>query len=246
MRSALFLYFIIIACNGIAQYKMRPIEDLINRENPGWLLVSSWIDSAKNFIEILPADSNNAKEALYQTQVTSRSPLGAIILTTGGILVDDGWIRILGSGGSKMKRSVPSWNKGKVFKDSIAEGVGYLLIADDAIGGFYLQNGGALGKDFGKIYYLSPDNLEFEAMDLTYTEFLLFCFNNDLEKYYQPYRWTGWRKDVKKLSPDRTFNFFPPLFTKQGQDINKASRKDVPIKEQFELTFEYRKQLGLQ
>lgn len=67
----------------------------------------------KNEIEILPKDSIQADSALFRTQVTTRSPMGAIIYETGGILVDNGWIRILGSGSEKLKRNFPEWNKGK-------------------------------------------------------------------------------------------------------------------------------------
>jgi len=75
---------------GLSQNKMRKAEDLINTKEPGWVLVQQWIDSAKNSIEVLPVDTAKAKDALYKTQVTTRSPMGAIIYMTGGILVDDG------------------------------------------------------------------------------------------------------------------------------------------------------------
>ena len=70
-----------------SQRKMRPVEDLINTSDPGWPLVKSWIDSAKNKIEILPVDTTRAKTALFQTQITTRSPMGAIIYMTGGYLL---------------------------------------------------------------------------------------------------------------------------------------------------------------
>ena len=43
-----------------------------------------------------------AEFALYKTQVTTRSPMGAIIYETMNILIDNGWIRILGSGNEKI------------------------------------------------------------------------------------------------------------------------------------------------
>lgn len=230
----------------MAQYKTRTVEELINRSDPGWVHVKSWIDSAKNKVEILPADTVQSKDALYNTQVTTRSPLGAIIFNTGGILVDNGWIRILGSGCNKLNRSVPSWNKGKSYKEFIGEGASFLLIAEDVLGGFFLQNGGALGNDIGKIYYFSPDNLEYEALDLSYTDFLLFCFNNDLDKFYEGYRWSGWQKEVATLKADEVFNFVPPLWTKEGKDFKTHSRKAVPVEEQFQFNIEMRKQLGLE
>lgn len=223
---------------------MRSLDELINKEDPGWPVVKGWIDSAKNKVEILSADSAKAKDALLKTQVTTRSPMGAIIYSTGGLLIDGGWIRILGSGSAKLNRSLPDWNKGKTFKE-FGNSAPYLLIADDAIGGFFLLNGGGLGTDLGKVYYFSPDNLEFEPLDLTYSAFLSFCFNNDLEEFYKGYRWPNWRKDVDTLDGNKVFNFFPPLWTKEGKDLTKSSRKAVPVAEQYNLNMDMRKQLGL-
>lgn len=236
--ALLFLSFTVTAQN-----KMKSVEELIDKANPGWTTVEDWIKTAKNKVEVLPVDAVNAKETLYKTQVTTRSTMGAVVFMTGGILVDDGWIRILGSGNSKFNRSLPDWNKGKSFKE-FGEKPSFLLIADDAIGGFYLLNGGGLGKDLGKIYYFSPDNLEYEPLDITYSEFLGFCFNNDLDKFYEGNRWDGWRKEVSKLKGDEVYNFYPFLWSAEGSDINKNTRNVIPIEEQYSLNLELRKQLS--
>lgn len=223
---------------------MQPVEELINKTDPGWTLVKDWIKSAKNKVEILPVDTTRAKDALYKIQVTTRSPMGAVVYMTGGLLIDNGWIRILGSGSEKLNRTLPDWNKGKSFKE-FGDAPTFLLIADDAIGGFYLLNGGGLGKDLGKVYYFSTDDLEYEPLDITYTEFLQFCFDGDLDKFYEGKRWTAWRNEVSQLDGDKVFNFYPFLWTKEGKDINKISRKMVPVEEQYSFNLNMRKQLGL-
>jgi hypothetical protein len=169
--------------------------------------------------------------------------MGAIVYSTGGIMIDDGWIRILGSGSDRLLRSLPEWNKGKSAMDG-GKPLFY-LIADDVIGGFFAINGGGLGKDDGKVYYLAPDTLEWEAMDWTYTEFLLFCFSGDLDKFYEDYRWNGWRKEVANIAGDKALNFFPPLFSKEGKDLSKSSHKAIPGEEQYSFTLEMKKQLGI-
>jgi hypothetical protein len=246
MRKALLtIFLILLSLSAVSQLKMQPIEQLINKVDPGWTYVMQWIESAKNKVEILPVDTVRARDALFKTQVTTRSPMGAIIYMTGGILVDNGWIRILGSGSSKLNRALPDWNKGKAFEE-FGQPIPYLLVADDVIGGFFILNGGGLGKDIGKIYYLSPDNLEYEPLNLSYTEFLNFCFNNNLNEFYKGYRWSNWVKDVSNLSGDIVYNFFPPLWTKEGKEFNKNSRKEVPIEEQYFLNMDFRKQLGIE
>lgn len=75
-----------------AQRKMKEVEELIDKKDPGWVLVQDWIKTANNKVEVLPVDQIKANDVLYKTQVTTRSSMGAIIFNTGGILIDDGWI----------------------------------------------------------------------------------------------------------------------------------------------------------
>jgi hypothetical protein len=229
---------------NFAQNKMRPVEELINKTEPAWTIVRQWIDSAKNKVEVLPCDTVKAKDALFKTQVTTRSPMGAIIYSTGGILIDNGWIRILGSGCDKLNRNLPDWNKGKSFKE-FGDSPSFLLIADDAAGGFFAINGGQFGNDAGKVYYLSPDDLEWESLDLDYSDFLFFCFNDNLESFYSTLRWKNWREEVSNLDGNKVYSFFPYLWTKEGKDIDKVSRKIILVEEQYNFDIDMRKQLGL-
>jgi len=86
---------------------------LINKTDPGYTLVQDWIKLAVNKVEILPVDTTKAKDALYKTQVTTRSPMGAVFYMTGGLLIDNGWISIPGSGSKKLNQTLPDCNKGK-------------------------------------------------------------------------------------------------------------------------------------
>lgn len=115
--------------------------------------------------------------------------MGAIIYETGGILINDGWLRILGSGSAKLNRGLMEWNKGKsILKPG--EQPPYLLIADDALGGFFAINAGQLSEtDLGKVFYLSPDNLKWEPLGLSYSEFIVFCFSGDLKDFYKDLQW---------------------------------------------------------
>ena len=226
------------------QYKMRTVDELINRTEPRWTVVKQWIDSAKNKVEILPVDTLKAKDALYKTQVTTRSVMGAIVYSSGGILIDDGWIRILGSGSSRMHRTLPDWNKGKAFNE-FGEPPAFFLVADDAAGGYFAINYGSFGKDVESIYYLSPDDLQWEPLKMNYEDFIWFCFTGDLKKFYTGIRWNSWQKDVQSLKADEVFHIFPPLWSKEGKDVEKSLKKPVPAEELFSYTLQLRKQMGL-
>lgn len=203
---------------------VRSLAELINRQEPGWDLVNDWVRKAKNKVQVLPKNAARADSALLAAQVTTRSPLGAIVYETGGILVDDGWLRILGSGSPALSRTLMGWNKGKQ--------AGFLLVADDVMGGFYAINAGAFGQEsLGKLYYFAPDNLHWEPTNKTYSEFLLFCFSGNLKSYYHNLRWNGWEQEISALSGDQGLACYPFLFSKEGKNVAKDKRAAVPIAE---------------
>jgi hypothetical protein len=205
---------------------------LINRKQPAWPTLKRWIDAAKNKVEVLPVDTAKAKDVLYNIQVTTRSIMGTMIFSTGGLLVDNGWIRILGSGCSKMQRTLSDWNKGKSFKEFGSQPP-YLLIADDAAGGYFAVNYGFLPNGFDSVFYLSPDNLKWEPLEGNYEDFLLLCFNSDLNKFYTGIRWRSWKTDLQTLNADQVYHFFPPLWSTEGKDVEKSQRKPIAAGEQY-------------
>lgn len=224
---------------------MRTLNELINTKEPGWDLVQEWISAGSNPIDILPKEQARAEQALYQTQVTTRSPMGAIIYETGGLLVDHGWIRVLGSGHAKLDRTLPGWNEGKSFTRSGGQ-PGFLLIADDVIGGFFAINNGtlALQEGIGSVFYFAPDTLEWENMEISYSDFISFCCTGDIAGFYEAFRWQGWENDVAKINGAQAFSSYPFLFSKEGKDINAVSRKAVPVEELWHLQMDLKQQMG--
>ncbi|MDO7846915.1 DUF2625 domain-containing protein [Hymenobacter sp. M29] len=216
----------------------RPLTELINTQDPGWPLVQGWIAAAKNKVQVLPKTAARADSALLLAQVTTRSPMGAVVHETGGILIDNGWLRILGSGSPGLNRDLMGWNKDKQQ--------GLLLIADDALGGFFALNGGAFGQaTLGKIYYLAPENLEWEPLNKGYSDFLVFCFSGNLDQFYDKMRWKGWQQEVASLNGNQGISCYPFLFTTEGKNLSKVLRKPVPIQELWMFSNDMRQQLGI-
>jgi len=226
------LLLVISFGKAFTQNTIRPIEQLIT-DSSGWAGFKNATKIAQNQYEVLPADPVKAKDALYQTQVTTRSLMGAIIYFTGGILVDNGWIRILGSGSEKLPRSLPGWNKGKTYQN-IGERPTFLLIADDAVGGFFAINAGGLGDEQGKVYYLAPDDLRWESLHIGYTDFINFCLVGNLNKFYSGLRWENWKADMIKLGANEGYSMYPYPWTLEGKDIDKVSKTAVPIQQLYD------------
>lgn len=212
---------------------MKPLQELINLDDPAWPLVQKWIADARNPVKVLPPINDAKREqSLLAAQVTTRSPMGAIIYETGGILIDQGWLRILGSGHPLLPRSVPDWNFGRSF---LANGQQpeFLLIADDVVGGFFAIDGGRLGMEKGKVCYFAPDSLAWENTCKGYSDFLNWCLNGDLGKYYETMRWPGWRDELAVVGGDQAFNIFPFLSC-NGPPVADRSRTLINISELYD------------
>ena len=222
---------------------MRTLEELINKEEPAWDLIQEWLQEAINTYEVLPRDAKRAETELLNAQITTRSPMGAILYETGGILINGGWIRLLGSGCERLDRGMFQWNKGKTF-ENYGEPPAYLLVADDILGGLFAINGGAFGQEgLGQMYYLAPDTLSWEPMNCGYSEFVSWTLGGDIHMFYEPFYWDGWQEEVSKLNGNQVFSFFPFLWPKEGQQIEAVSRKVVPIEESYRLTMDMQRQL---
>lgn len=83
---------------------MREMNQLVNTEDSAWPIIQNWLKDATNHTELLPVNKDLAETALYQLQVTTKSPMGALVYGSGGLLIDNGWLRIAGSGHPRLPR----------------------------------------------------------------------------------------------------------------------------------------------
>lgn len=208
---------------GLGYSAMRSLEELIDRNDPAMPLVRQWVARSHRPVELLPA-STRSGEVLASLQVTNRSPMGAVAYETGGILIDHGWLRILGSGHPRLPRDIAGWNVGRSS--------GHLLVADDVLGGFFSINGGGLGDDPGSLYYWAPDTLQWEALEVGYTDFLRWALGDGPTGFYQGLRWSGWESDMARIGGDQCFSFHPFLWTEEGS-VESSARKPIDIAEQY-------------
>lgn len=243
IKSLLILGISFISVTAFAQNKMHSLDELINKIDPAWPLVQRWIDSAKNKVEVLEVDSATAKDVLYNVQISTYATLGAVIYNTGGIMIDNGWLRILGSGNKRLNRSISEWNKGKTIKE-YGDKPDYLLIADDAVGGFFAINYGAFGSDLKNVYYLAPNSLKWESLGAGYSEFIRFCLDSDLSEFYKGLRWSTWDQFIANLDGNKSYSFRPYLWSEAGMDIEKCTRKLVTTEELFKFNINKQKELN--
>ncbi|MEM9518720.1 MAG: DUF2625 family protein [Actinomycetota bacterium] len=176
--------------------ELRTLDELTD-DRAGAELLIEWIEKAAVPVEIL-GPSATSGDQLVELQITTASPMGAIVYSTGGIIVDGGWLRILGSGSDGgergLRRSLVSWNQDRAD--------GFLLIADDTVGGFFAADGGALGGNLGDVHYWAPGADEWLALGLSYSAFLHAVFAGRLAEFAATVRWDGWVRDIATVGGD--------------------------------------------
>jgi hypothetical protein len=219
----------------------RTLSELIDRNEPAWPLVQSWIAEARNAVEVVPTSRARGEDALLRLQVTSRSPMGALALETGGLLVDHRWVRVLGAGGNGMAGSLVTWNRldREPATTLVPKAV---IVGHDVLGGFFGLNGGAWSGQPGNVFYFGPDTLDWEDLEMGYATWLHWLCQGDVAKFYAPNRWPGWESDVSALSPDDGISVYPFLWA-EGGPIGERSRGTVPISELWHLHQESARQL---
>ena len=149
---------------------------------------------------------------------------GVVLSKTGGIVIDN-WIRIYGSGKYDFYRkntSLSEW--------------GALIVAEDIVGGLFSLDGN------GIINYFAPDSLQWESLDIKYSQFIQWAMSKErVDKYYETFRWDGWEKDSAMLSSIQGIICIPPLWTKES--ITGFLTKTAPMHEILGLQLAFSKEL---
>jgi hypothetical protein len=204
------------------------LEQLVDRKDPAWPGLAKLFATARNRCEVLPPDPARADAALLALQVSTHATLGALAHECGGVLVADGWLRLLGGGHERLPRDLGTWNL-PPENGGKPRLPGAMLVADDAVGGFYAVNGGRFPGEQGRVHYFSPATLGWEDLEVGYTELVSFCANGDLARFYDDLRFEGWEEALPTLRGDQAFFFQPPLFAEAAE----RKRKAVPVEELF-------------
>jgi len=163
-----------------------------------------------------------------------RSPMGAVVRNAEAVVVDRGWLRVLGAPRIGLDGALP-----------LSHG---LVVGHDALGGFFVVRGdeGDLPGEPGHVLYLAPDTLQYEAMrGAGYGAWLRWALSTDLADFGADLRWPGWEDEVGALSLDQAIHTHPPLFAGTGEDVGAADRRPVPVAERWSLRRDLRDQLGV-
>lgn len=144
-------------------------EDLKSRKN---IVIIENIDNKVK--EKFENDYSKYKDKFFYEQFTR----------CGGIIVDN-WIRLYGCGELNVIEKNQKYNNSNDVD---------IILGEDILGGLF-------GLKDGYLYYFAPDTNGWENMELYYTQFIDWLINkpNQVNKFYELYRWDNWKEDCANL-----------------------------------------------
>ncbi|MEV6300530.1 DUF2625 family protein [Actinoplanes sp. NPDC051861] len=202
-------------------------------EEIAWGEVAAAIAAAPYPVQLLPPDATRAETALAFLGITTRSWLGAVVANTGGLLIDHGWLRVLGSGSD----GLPD------VTDQADPALGGLIVAYDVLGGQFAWLPGQPGA-VPTVHYFAPDTLEWEDLEQGYSDWLYAVLAGSMTQFYDSLRWPGWQQEVGVLPPDQGITVFPPPWSQEGQDLSTTTRAVAPLVQIASYHLETARQLG--
>lgn len=202
-------------------------------EESAWAEVSAAVAAAPYPVQVLPADPARAEGCLAALGITNRSWLGAVVANTGGLLVDHGWLRVLGGGHDGLPDVVTE-------ADPTAN---LVVVGYDVMGG---QFAWLPAQPSGKptIHYFGPDDLAWQDMEQGYADWLYAVLAGSLTRFYDTLRWPGWEAEVGALAIDQGISAWPPPWAEEGSDLSTVSRKAVPLAELVSFYQDAARQMG--
>jgi len=207
----------------------RTLHELTHVDAPAWPGLESMFAGSPTPVVVVPAEEPSTADQILETfQVSVASPLGAIVWNAGAVVIDDGWLTLVGSGTTTIpaaeQRTFRGGESGPAF---VA-----VLCAYDAVGGLFAVHGwGFPEADPGEILYWAPDSLDWQGLGMPHSTFVEFVLSPGLDTFYTDLRWQGWRNEVSALKPGEGMLLYPPPSTVEGQDIAAVSKTAVPITE---------------
>jgi hypothetical protein len=202
-----------------------------------WPEIETLIEGAPSEVRVLGADLLRRDVALEALQVTTASFLGAIVAECGALVVDHGWLLVLGAGAA----GLPGVHEANILTGGPPP---VLEVAWDVLGGRFAINGGGLDAAPGEVCYWGPDTLHWTGIGGGHAAFIAWALSDALTEFYSPLRWPGWEREVAALEPDRGLSLFPPPYTAEGHEPGRVSRSAAPITELHALYADIARQVG--
>lgn len=223
----------------------RTADELLNTDDPAWPLLQQLLREAGPAARVLDANPAAGRREIESLQVSARSLLGATAHHVGAILIDSGWLRLLGCGHSECPWSISAATRALGWGEAPAPPEA-ILVGVDVLAGLFAINGGVLHDvPPGNVAYFAPDSLQWEDTDLAHSAWLRAMLDTDTRSaFYANLRWNAWQSEVAALPPNTGLHIYPPLFTRESRPIESTRRTAVPLDELVAATLDIARRLN--
>lgn len=199
-----------------------------------WQQLLDLFEKTDRSIEIREGNIAHGAKEIQEIGASPESVLGAVVVNTCGIVFDR-WVFVIGQSSDNF--GILNFSE-KMNYDSN----GLLVVATDIVGGVFALNMGRFTEDQGLVWYFAPDTLEWESLEMKYSQFIAWLAQGDLSGYYSSMRWTDWRKDAESVSFGKGILVYPYLWAKEC-NIETASKTVVPLSEILGMNEEFSKNI---
>ncbi|MGI5131367.1 DUF2625 family protein [Pseudonocardia sp. CA-107938] len=196
-----------------------------------WPEVQSLIEEAPYPVTVLPTDAARGADQLARLGLGTWSWLAAVVQNSGGLLVDHGWLRVLGAGTAELPG----------VADVAEPGGGRLTVAYDVLGGRFdwMEN----DEGAPTIRYFGPEDLIWDDLGAGYGDWLESVLRGGLTTFYSAVRWPGWEQEVAAVPLDKGIHTWPPPWSTEGADLSAVSRRAISFAELVSFHEEMARQL---
>lgn len=117
--------------------------------------LAEWLAAAGARAHALSAESHRAQRVAAALGDFDHPMLSSVATQLGAVLVDGGWVRVLGGGADGQRADLASWN-GLGDSPVLPRTHDLFCVAFDVLGGLFAIDGGA---EPGAMRYFAPDTL---------------------------------------------------------------------------------------
>ena len=176
--------------------------------------------------------STNNIEIFEKGNITDGNTIMETIVNNTNSIVVNKYLRMLGTG-QNLYENIFSFNLEveRIFGEK------NYIVAYDAFGGLFASK--------GTIHYFAPDRLEWENLEINYSEFIMWLLSEDIQDFYSAFLWNTREEMSNDLKLGQGILIYPYLWAKEC-DIDTAVKKIVPYKEIIEMNGEFYKNFQIQ
>lgn len=227
------------------QTMTRLADELLDTPDPAWPLLERMLREAGPTVRLLAGSEPAGRREIESLQVSGKSFLGAMAYHVGGLIIDSGWLRVLGCGHAECAWSIVTGTQrvGWGTQPGAPEG---LVVGVDVLGGLFAINAGfRTDVPPGQVAYFGPDTLRWEDTGSGYSAWLEAMLDSDRRaKFYADLRWAGWEREVGALPPNTGLSVYPPMWTRESRPLEATRRAPVPLNELVWVGLDMARQLG--